>query len=104
LIGARGADGAGQVLRQAVVVSAVDQQRELAVHQVGEIGDGRFQGVHGEGDMAAVEMAAVQHPASASPSMIGLSLALFSSFSMSRRIQLSASRATPMTCGAQRIE
>ena len=37
-------------------------------------------------------------------SINGLSFALFNSFSTSRLIQSRASRATPITCGAQRIE
>ena len=52
---------ARQVARQAVVEVHVDQQRELPVHQIGQIGDRDFQRVHRERDMAAVEVAAVQH-------------------------------------------
>ena len=55
------AAGAGQVGRQAVVVARVHQQRQLAVQQVGQVGDGRLQRIHRHRDMAAVEMAAMQH-------------------------------------------
>ena len=51
---------AGQVARQAVVVAGVDQQSELAIEQVGDVADQVLQAVHGEGDMAAVEVPAVQ--------------------------------------------
>ncbi len=52
---------ARQIARQAVVKIHVDQQRELPVHQIGQIGDRDFQRVHRERDMATVEVAAVQH-------------------------------------------
>ena len=86
LIAARGPVDAGQVGRQAVVVAGVDQQRHLAIQQVGHVGHGVFHAVHREGDVAAIEMAAVQD-ASLSASMIGLSLALLSSFSIELRNQ-----------------
>jgi hypothetical protein len=40
----------------------VDQQRQLAVHQVGEVGHRGLQRVHRHRDVAAVEVPAVQHP------------------------------------------
>ena len=62
LIAAREAARAGEVRRQAVVVARVDQERHLPVEQIGDVGDGVFQAVHRERDMAAVEMTAVQDP------------------------------------------
>jgi hypothetical protein len=103
LIGARSPTARRQVLRQAVVVTRVDQQGQLAVQQVGEVGDRRLQRVHRDRDVAAVEVAAVQHQLGV-PSMSGLSLALLSSFSMSRASRAARRASTPMTCGAQRIE
>src|SRR5690606_22672090 len=52
---------AGQVARQTVVVAGVDQQGELAVEQVGDVGHQVLQAVHREGDVPAVEVATVQH-------------------------------------------
>ena len=49
-----------QVRRQAVAVAAIDQQRHLPVEQIGQIGHGVFHAVHGKGDVAAVEVTAVQ--------------------------------------------
>ncbi len=51
----------GQVGGQAVIVAWVCHQRELSVEQVSHAGHRRLQAVHREGDMAAVEMTAVQH-------------------------------------------
>ncbi len=52
---------AGQVGRQALAVAGVDQQRHLAVQQVGEVGHRVLHAVHGKGDVATVEVAAMQH-------------------------------------------
>jgi len=53
--------GARQVARQAMVVAHIHQQCELAVEQVGNVGDQGLEAVHGEGDMPTVEVPAMQH-------------------------------------------
>ena len=52
--------GAGQVGGKAMVVAGIDNQRELAVQQVGHVGHRVLQRIHRERDMPAVEMAAMQ--------------------------------------------
>ena len=51
---------AGQVGRKAVAELGIDELGDLAVEKVGQVRDGVLERVHGEGDVAAVEMAAVQ--------------------------------------------
>ena len=57
---ARAPTGADQIGGQAVVGHRVAQHGHLPIEQVGDVGDGRLQAVHREGDVAAVEVAAVQ--------------------------------------------
>ncbi len=52
---------ARQVGGQPGVVARIDQQRQLPVEQVGQVGDGILHAVHRERDMAAVEVPAMQH-------------------------------------------
>ncbi|MCY1428996.1 hypothetical protein D9M71_448970 [compost metagenome] len=54
--------GARQVTWQPMVVAHVHQQGELAVEQVGDVGYQCLEAVHGEGDMATVEVPAMQYP------------------------------------------
>jgi hypothetical protein len=97
------ATASGEVLRQSMVVLVVDQQGQLAVQQVGEIGHRGLQRVHGEGDVAAVEMPAVQH-------QFGITVdqrVVVGAVELVLDVLAhpgSASSSTPMTCGAQRIE
>ena len=44
-----------------MVEFAVGQQRQLVIHQVGQIGQHGFQTTHREGDVATVEIAAIRH-------------------------------------------
>ncbi len=52
---------AGEIGRQAIVVTAIDQQGHLAIEQIGQIRNGIFHAVHRKRDMAAIEMPAVQN-------------------------------------------
>ncbi len=54
------AGGGRQVGRQSMAVARIDHQRQLAVEQVGNVGDRVLQGIHRQRDVASVEVAAVQ--------------------------------------------
>ena len=55
------AAGAGEVARQAAVELDVHQLGQLAIEQIGQVGHRRLHAVHGHGDVAAIEVAAVHH-------------------------------------------
>ena len=53
--------GTAEVAGQATVVAAVDQQCQLAVEQVSQVGDRRLEAIHHHRHMATVEVAAVEN-------------------------------------------
>ena len=50
-----------QIGRQPLAVARVHQLGQLTIEQIGHIGHGILQAVHGKGDMPAVEVTAVKH-------------------------------------------